>query len=316
MYQRWLITGGAGYIGSHIANLVKRAEMEVLVVDDLSTGSAQSLDPQVDFIQLSMLNPKFSKVFAKWAPTTVIHCAGIKYAGLSETDPLKFYEKNTLTSLELAKAINITGIQNLIFSSSCSVYGNPISSPVTESTPLAPISSYGKSKVAAEKLLRDFSKISHTNFAAIRYFNVAGNEPGNQDKSPYNLFPILKKVFLDNLDFYVFGHNLDTKDGTPVRDYIDVRDVANAHLLIALDMQSYGRSIDPVNLSLGQGHTVLEIFNEFAKHFQNWTGTLRFEDMRPGDPVSIFGSSKFLQNKTGWFPCYDLSTMVSSVLDL
>jgi len=315
MYQRWLVTGGAGYIGSHVANLVKKSNIEVLVIDDLSTGFTRNIDPEVEFIELSLFDLNFSQVFKKWAPTTVIHCAGIKYASLSESDPLLFYEKNALASLELAKAIQLSQVQNLIFSSSCSVYGNPLSNPVTELTPLAPVSPYGMSKVAAEHLLRDFTKISRTNFAAIRYFNVAGNEPGKQDQSPFNLFPILKRVFTENMDFHIFGHDLNTKDGTPVRDYVDVRDVATAHMMVALEMNSTNRSIDPINLSIGQGYTVMEIFKEFAKYFPKWTGALKFEEMRPGDPVSIFGSSEFLKSNTGWAPRYDLSAMISSVLD-
>ena len=314
MYQRWLVTGGAGYIGSHVANLVKKSNIEVLVIDDLSTGFTKNIDPGVEFIELSLLDSNFSQVFKKWAPTTVIHCAGIKYASLSESDPLLFYERNTVTSLALAKAIRLSRVQNLIFSSSCSVYGNPSSSPVTELTPLTPISPYGKSKLAAEVLLRDFSKISQTNFAAIRYFNVVGNEPGMQDQSLFNLFPILKRVFVENRDFHIYGHDLKTKDGTPVRDYVDVRDVATAHIMVALQMNSTNRSIDPVNLSNGQGHTVLEIFKEFAKYFPNWTGTLKYEEMRPGDPVSIFGSSELLNSNTGWVPRFNLSSTISSVI--
>lgn len=314
MKSKWLITGGAGYIGSHIAALAARANIDILVIDDLSTGFFENIEAPVEFEQISLLDKGFPKILSQWKPSTIVHCAGIKYARLSIANPLPFYERNTIATFSLAKALQEFKINNLIFSSSCSVYGNPDYIPVNEQTPLKPISPYGNSKLAAEKMLSEFSVSTNINFTSIRYFNVAGNEPGKQDRSEFNLFPILKNVFENNLDFHIRGENLNTHDGTPVRDYIDVRDVATAHILIGQKMESCDKSFGPLNLSTGIPKSVYEIFVAFRKFYPNWNGRLIYEELRTGDPVCIYGSSDLITRVSGWQPKYDLDSMVSSIV--
>ena len=309
----WLVTGGAGYIGSHVVDSFLRAGFEVVVIDDLSTGKKTFVPDGAVFVEGSVEDGDFLQgVFSEHSIDGVIHLAGFKFAGESVTNPLLAYTANTTATASLLHAMVNHGVKALVFSSSCSVYGDTGDAQVDESFPLNPASPYGRSKLAAELLIRDCAKafgISHT---SLRYFNVIGTRLHNViDLSPHNIVPAVHDALLAGRTPRINGDDYDTPDGTCVRDYVDVGDLADAHLAAAKRIIAR-EPLEPVyNLGSETGLSVKQIVDTALKV----SGVAVSPDIgprRPGDPASIVARSTLATRDLGWSASRSLTDMIGA----
>jgi UDP-glucose 4-epimerase len=313
----WLVTGGAGYIGAHIVRCFKDSGRPVAVIDDLSIGLRQFVDDDVPFFDGSILDPEVVRAALRSGPdgtpvTGVIHCAGFKYAGESVKRPLHTYSQNvTGTQVLLAEMVE-AGVERLVFSSSAGVFGTPDVDLVTEATPTGPESPYGESKLIGEWLIRDVARVSPLKHTSLRYFNVVGSGYDDlYDLSPHNLFPVVLKDLTSGRTPHVWGGDYPTADGSCVRDYVHVQDIALAHVAAAGVLEA-GKPLEAVyNLGSGNGISVLEIMASVARV----TG-IPFEpevrDRRPGDPARIVASGELAERDLDWQMRHDIDTMVRS----
>lgn len=309
----WLVTGGAGYIGSHVVRAFLADGLDVVVVDDLSSGHAEFVPADVPFYRGSILDAELlGRLFAENVIEGVVHVAGFKYAGVSVQRPLHTYEQNVTATAVLLQAMQDAGVNRIVFSSSAAVYGTPNTDLVTEDTPKAPESPYGESKLIGEWLLRDEGIATGLAHTSLRYFNVVGSgHDGLYDTSPHNLFPLVFEALLDGRTPRINGDDYATPDGTCVRDYIHVADLAIAHLAAAERLQA-GQPIEPVyNLGSGDGVSVGEIMQTMAAV----TGipfTPEIAPRRAGDPDRIVASGERASRDLGWRMRHSLADMVRS----
>ena len=312
-----VVTGAAGYIGSHICRELLDLGYEVIAVDDLSTGKREFLDPKVVFFQGRVQDTSFLRMVFESIPNGdiagVIHCSGLKFAGESIKFPLHYYENNTVAVQVLLSIMRSFEIKSLVFSSSCSVYGNlETLTPASENLPLKPVSPYGRSKVFAEQIIRDEIQSSGLKAVALRYFNVAGNAEGvGYDISPFNLFPNLYRAISDQLDFAVFGGDFMTEDGSCIRDYVDVSLLAKAHIITLKKLIS-GESLEfAYNLGSGIGASVYEIVraarDEISPELQCVTVAAR-----TGDPAQILADTSLAKKDLAWQHTVSIREMVLS----
>ncbi|MEJ7634411.1 UDP-glucose 4-epimerase GalE [Aeromicrobium sp.] len=308
-----LVTGGAGYIGSHIVRAFGLAGLDCVVVDDLSSGHREFVPDGVEFIDASILDSAIvAKAMVEHEVEAVVHLAGFKYAGVSVSRPLHTYEQNVQGTVSLLQAMHETGVDKIVFSSSAAVYGTPDVDLVTEATPPGPESPYGESKLIGEWLLRDAGRAFGMHHTSLRYFNVVGSAvPDLYDTSPHNLFPLVIEALLEGRTPRINGDDYPTPDGTCVRDYIHVADLADAHVVAAQKLLA-GEAIEPVyNLGSGDGVSVREIMTAVAAA----TG-IDFEpeitERRPGDPARIVASGELAARDLGWAMRSTLDDMVSS----
>ena len=311
----WMVTGGAGYIGAHVARSFLAADVDVVVYDDLSLGRREFVPARAAFVEGSILDEEgILKAFAAHDVTGVVHLAGLKYAGVSVDRPLDFYETNVEGTRRLISAMVRAGTPNFVFSSSAAIFGTPEVDIVDEDTPKQPESPYGETKLIGEWLIEDAARISPVNRCSLRYFNVVGSgDAAVYDVSPYNLFPAVFGALTEGRRPKVNGTDYPTPDGTCVRDYIHVQDVADAHVVVAQALES-GRDIARVyNIGTGSGTSVLQIMEAMKEVIP----TLEWDaaERRPGDPAQIVTSSKRLADDLGWTSKYDLSDMVRSAWD-
>jgi len=313
----WLVTGGAGYIGAHIARCLKESGREVAVLDDLSIGLRKFVDADTEFIEGSILDPQAVDAALHAGAggalvTGVIHCAGFKYAGESVKRPLHTYAQNVTGTQTLLERMVQAGVDRLVFSSSAGVFGTPDVPLVTEDTPTAPESPYGETKLIGEWLIRDVARVSPLRHTSLRYFNVAGSGYDDiYDLSPHNLFPVVLKDLTSGRTPHIWGGDYPTADGSCVRDYVHVQDVALAHVTAAEILES-PQSLEPVyNLGSGQGVSVLEIMAAMRRS----TG-IAFEpeilDRRPGDPARIIASGELARRDLDWKMRHDVDSMVET----
>lgn len=309
----WLITGGAGYIGSHVVQSVLQAGMEAVVIDDLSSGHREFVPTEVPFFQGNLLNAGvLAAAFDAKPIEGVIHIAGYKYAGVSVKRPLHTYTQNITAMVALLQEMRYRDVRNFVFSSSASVYGTPDVDLVTEDTPKAPASPYGETKLIGEWLLADEDRAYGLNYTALRYFNVVGSGSVDlYDSSPHNLFPIVFRSLEQGKTPVIFGDDYPTPDGTNVRDYIHVADLAEAHVAAAQRMVS-GQSIEHAyNLGSGDGVSVRQIMEAMARV----TGipfTAEVGPRRPGDPARIVANGDLAARDLGWAMRHSLDDMISS----
>ena len=309
----WLITGGAGYIGAHVVRAMTAKGVAVVVLDDLSSGHREFVPETAAFVHGSVVDPSAVRAaIGDHGCTGVIHLAGFKYAGVSVERPLHTYEQNVTGAQVLLAAMSDLGARHLVFSSSAGVYGTPDVDLVTEDTPGRPQSPYGESKLITEWLIRDVAKVTDLTHTSLRYFNVVGSgTPDLYDTSPHNLFPLVLKALTDGRTPIVRGADYPTPDGSCVRDYVHVADVADAHVAAAAALEA-GTALQPAyNLGSGTGMSVLQIMSAMAEV----TGidfTPQIADRRPGDPARIVASGALAARDLGWAPRRTLDDCVAS----
>ncbi|HEX5909569.1 MAG TPA: UDP-glucose 4-epimerase GalE [Thermoleophilaceae bacterium] len=310
----WLLTGGAGYIGAHIALAFRQAGTDVVVLDDLSTGYRGYVPDDVDFVDGSVEDADaVARALDTREITGIVHLAGLKYAGVSVEQPLEFFRANVTGTQVLLEAVAERGIANFLFSSSASWYGTPDAEIVDEDTPPAPESPYGQSKVIGEWLLRDVAVGNPgLNHSSLRYFNAVGSGPVElADHSPHNLFPKVFRALSRGEAPLVFGTDYDTPDGSCVRDYVHVVDLADAHVAVAKHLEA-GRPAAPAyNVGRGQGSSVLEVVGTILRE-TGYDVEPEVRDRRPGDPARIVGAVDRIAADLDWHARHDLDDMVSS----
>ena len=309
---RWLVTGGAGYIGAHVVRALATTGREVVVVDDLSTGLASRLPSSVALLQGSVVDSEFlTRALREARPDGVIHLASKKSPTESVSEPLLYGEQNVGGVLALVRAVRATGGARIVFSSSCSVYGAPDSDRVGEDAPKAPVSPYGDSKLYGERLLQAAGNAYGWGVVRLRYFNVVGAaEPGLIDTGAYNLVPRLFASLRSGGAVQVYGSDYPTPDGTCVRDYVDVEDVASAHVR-AVDVLEQQPLSEVYNVGRGRGSSVLEVLDA-VRTVSGVPFPHELAPRRPGDPARIVGRVDRIAAALGWSARRNLDDMVGS----
>lgn len=309
----WLVTGGAGYIGSHVVHALLDAETPVVVIDDLSSGFEKFVPNEVPFVRGNLLDERLVlDTLRRHDVTGVIHIAGYKYAGVSVSRPLHTYEQNVSAMVTLLRAMDDAGVDKVVFSSSAATFGTPDLDLVDEQTATRPESPYGETKLIGEWLLRDVARATGLRHTSLRYFNVVGS--GSEtlyDASPHNLFPLVFEMLHDGRIPRINGDDYPTPDGTCVRDYIHVTDLALAHVAAARRLAD-GAPVEPVyNLGSGDGTSVREIMTAIREV----TG-IEFDPeimpRRPGDPARIVASGDLARRDLDWQMRHSVRDMVAS----
>ncbi|MBF0197343.1 MAG: UDP-glucose 4-epimerase GalE [Planctomycetes bacterium] len=313
MSRTVLVTGGAGYIGSHTCLELLEEGSQVVVVDNLDNSSSESLKrveqltgKKPTFHEVDLLDKEaLSQVFASYKIDAVIHFAGLKAVGESNAIPLRYYDNNITGTLNLLQIMKDHGVCNLVFSSSATVYGVPEKVPIEESFPTGATNPYGRTKLMIEEILQDFAKAEpNWNIAILRYFNPIGahksGQIGEDPKGiPNNLLPYIAQVAVGKLkELSVFGNDYPTKDGTGVRDYIHVVDLALGHLK-AIDKLEKNPGLVIYNLGTGNGYSVLDIIHAFEKA-ANITIPHSFKPRREGDVAECFAAPSLAKSELGW----------------
>ncbi|GAB3570478.1 UDP-glucose 4-epimerase GalE [Spelaeicoccus albus] len=312
----WLVTGGAGYIGSHVTHAFRRAGTEVVVIDSLASGHEEFVPNDVPFVRGSVLDRELVlRTLTDHAVTGVVHLAGFKYAGVSVEKPMLTYQQNVTGTVTLLDAMAEAGVTNLVFSSSAATYGTPDVDQVTEATPTAPESPYGESKLIGEWLLRDQAAATELHHTSLRYFNVVGSGSSElYDTSPHNLFPIVLRALAAGRTPQINGDDYPTPDGTCVRDYVHVADLARSHAAAARALEA-GRELEPVyNLGSGDGVSVREIMDA-VRTVTGIDFTPVIAPRRAGDPARIVASGELAARDLDWAMRHSLADMVASAWD-
>jgi UDP-glucose 4-epimerase len=310
---RWLLTGGAGYIGAHVLRAFLDSGRAVVVVDDLSTGLARKVPHDVPLVRIDVRDTDaLARVLADHHVRGVVHLAGKKAVDESVSRPLHYYRQNVDGALALVEAMSAVGVTQLVYSSSAAVYGVPARVPVREDDPTVPTSPYGETKLVGEWVFRDAVAAHGLSVVALRYFNVAGagsDELG--DTGAFNLLPMLLRAVTDGRPAQVFGDDYPTPDGTCVRDYIHVSDLADAHVVAAEAVQTALPGFAVCNIGLGRGSSVLEVIEAVGRA----TGQSLAVDRvgrRPGDPPEVVACADRARADLGWFAHRGLDEMASS----
>jgi len=321
-----LVTGGAGYIGSHMCVEFLQNGHDVVVVDNLSNSSARSLqavqhiaDRPLTFVEADLRDAgRLDRLFEAHDIQAVIHFAGLKAVGESVTQPLRYYDNNVGGTLHLLEAMQRAGVRTLVFSSSATVYGIPKHVPITEEAPVQPINPYGHTKLQIEQILADLHVADPTwRISILRYFNPVGaHESGDIGEDPNdvpnNLMPYIAQVAVGRQPkLRVFGNDYPTDDGTGVRDYIHVVDLVRGHMK-ALEYLARGPRLATHNLGTGRGHSVLEVIRAFQAASKI---DIPYEVVprRPGDAALSFADPSRANSELGWQACFDLQRMCEDV---
>ena len=315
-----LVTGGAGYIGSHMVLALVDAGEEVVVLDDLSTGFARAVHPKARFVQGDVADETLvRRLIAEHGVDAVIHFAARIVVPDSVADPLGYYLNNTSNARTLIETAIKGGVKSFIFSSTAAVYGETSSEPVSEDAPLAPISPYGRSKLMVEWMLQDASRAYDFRYVALRYFNVAGADPaGRLGQSTPKATHLIKRGVQTALGIHpqmaIFGQDYPTRDGTCLRDYIQVTDLIDAHLAALAYLRGGGESL-VCNCGYGHGQTVREVI-DVVKRVSGADFKVVLSPRRPGDPAALVARADRAKSALGWKPTRDnLDEIVRQALD-
>jgi UDP-glucose 4-epimerase len=309
----WLVTGGAGYIGAHVVRAFEEVDLQAVVIDDLSSGHRAFVGPDTPFVEGTILDTDLvTRTCKEHAVEGVVHLAGFKYAGVSVQRPLHTYTQNVTGTASLLDAMGQAGVENIVFSSSAATFGTPDVEVVTEETPTSPESPYGESKLIGEWLIRDQAVATGLRHTSLRYFNVVGSGSDDlYDTSPHNLFPVVFEALIAGRTPRINGDDYDTPDGTCVRDYVHVTDLAMAHVVAARRLAA-GDELAPVyNLGSGSGVSVRQIMDT-VREVTDIDFTPEVGPRRAGDPARIVASGELAARDLEWQMRHDLRDMVAS----
>lgn len=307
-----LITGGAGYIGSVVAEQLIAAGHRVLVYDDLSHGHRQAVPESAEFLQASVADRRSLDLALQSGVEAVMHFAGLIEASESMKRPETFFRTNSANTLTLLEAMLAHDVKTIVFSSTAAVYGNPERIPIVEDSPLRPTNAYGESKLMVEQMLGWFHRIHRFRYCALRYFNAAGAtaQRGEAHHPESHLIPLVLRVALGQRErIMIYGDNYPTDDGTCVRDYVHVGDLASAHLAALEALKHQGQLV--YNVGTGTGASVRQVL-EAARQVTGLTIPAQVVDRRPGDPACLVASSGKLARELGWKPSY---TEIREIID-
>ncbi|MBI4634443.1 MAG: UDP-glucose 4-epimerase GalE [Deltaproteobacteria bacterium] len=311
-----LVTGGAGYIGSHVVRQLTETGRQVVVFDNLSTGTASALVHGEKLVVGDLSDTAaIETLFSQYRFRTVLHFAASIVAPESVTDPIKFYSNNTRNTLNLLTACARFGVERFIFSSTAAVYGLPETGTASEESPTAPINPYGTSKLMSEWMLRDIALAHGMKYATLRYFNVAGADPqarmGQRTPDATHLIKVCCQAALRMRDSVsIFGADYPTPDGTGIRDYIHVEDLASSHLAALAYLERGGDSVT-LNVGYGRGSSVREVI-KVLKEAAGVDFPVREAPRRPGDPAILVAQADRIRKLLGWQPRYnDLRTIIA-----
>jgi len=310
-----LVTGGAGYIGSHTVKKLIENGKNILIIDNLSRGFKEAIHPKAKFEFADLLDPASLKnVLKKYEIDSVIHFAAFAYVGESGENPELYYRNNVVGSFNLICALKDFGIKKFVFSSTCSVYGNPEIIPISEQESTKPINPYAKTKLMIENILEDFETAFGMKYVALRYFNAAGcsddGDIGESHNPETHLIPLVLQTITKNKQLKVFGEDYETPDGTCIRDYIHVFDLADAHIR-ALNYLNDGGKSTVVNLGTGNGNSVRDIINVSEKITGKKVNYV-MSPRRAGDPAILVADNKKAKEVLGWQPKYDLQKIIQT----
>lgn len=310
-----LIVGGAGYIGSHMNKLLAQQGKETLVLDNLVYGHREAVKwgtfVEGDLADESLLD----EVFSKYSIEAVMHFSAFTYVGESVENPAKYYRNNVANTIHLLDAMVKHGVKYFIFSSTCATYGEPQQIPIVEDMPQAPINPYGRTKWMVEKILEDYHRAYGLNYCVLRYFNAAGADPdseiGELHQPETHLIPLVLDAAIGARDsISVFGTDYPTEDGTCVRDYIHILDLADAHIRALQYIKEHQCSED-FNLGNGVGYSVKEII-DIARKITGKEIAVKYVERRPGDSPRLIGSAEKARKLLGWQPKYDLQAIMET----
>ena len=313
-----LVTGGAGYIGSVVVEELMNDGHEVTVYDNLSKGHRESITPGADFVHADLLDSEtLTTTLLRRHVEAIIHMAADSLVGESVENPAKYYQNNVVAGLAMLEAMRKSGVKRLVFSSTAAVYGEPVKQPIEESDPTGPTNTYGQTKLAFERSLHWYSRAYGFNYAALRYFNAAGatSRCGEWHDPETHLIPIILQVANgDRSHVEIYGDDYPTPDGTCVRDYIHVVDLARAHIL-ALDILD--KESATYNLGCGgSGYSVKEVI-DIAREVTGHEIPIKVAPRRPGDPATLVASSDKIKRELGWTPQFqELRTIIESAWSL
>jgi UDP-glucose 4-epimerase len=301
--MKLLVTGGAGYIGGTVATILMQAGHEVTVLDNLCHSKRDEVPAGARFVQADIADrPRVEALLHELQPDGVLHFAALIEAGESMQKPEIYFRNNTASTLSLLEAMHATGVKKLVFSSTAAVYGEPERVPIDEYAKLAPTNAYGESKLLVEQVLGWLHRIHGLRYASLRYFNVAGALPGRGEahEPETHLIPLILDVALGRREkIFIYGDDYDTPDGTCIRDYIHVVDLATAHILALDALQTHDRLI--CNLGNGQGFSVKEVV-EAARRVTGHPIPVEIKPRRSGDPARLVASSARARAELGWKP--------------
>ncbi|MFP3992067.1 UDP-glucose 4-epimerase GalE [Streptomyces sp. E11-3] len=311
----WLITGGAGYIGAHVVRAMTEAGEPTVVYDDVSTGIAERIPADVPLVRGSILDrERLDRAIAEHQITGVVHLAAKKQVGESVELPLRYYHENVEGLRTLLAAVVAGGVPSFVFSSSAAVYGMPYteSGLVTEDTPCAPMSPYGETKLAGEWLVRAVGKAHGIATASLRYFNVAGAaSPELADTGVFNIVPMVFEKLTEGAAPRIFGDDYPTPDGTCVRDYIHVSDLADAHVAAARKLAATPGHDLTVNIGRGEGVSVRELVDLIGEVTGHHIAP-KVTERRPGDPAKVVAAADRITAELGWKAKHDMRDMITS----
>jgi UDP-glucose-4-epimerase GalE len=301
-----LVTGGAGYVGSHFVARLEDDRQRYVVLDDLSRGRAQFV-PAPKLVRGDIADESLVEALCReHGVDVVVHFAAFAYVGESVADPERYYENNVAKTAALLRAIRRAGVERFVFSSSCATYGEPAEDPIAETAPQIPVNPYGRTKLMVEQMLRDYASAYGLASVALRYFNAAGasehHDLFEQHDPETHLIPLAIRAALGDNTLEIFGSDYPTPDGTCIRDYIHVDDLADAHIRAVERLRHRGGSLE-ANLGIGRGASILEVIAA-VESAADAAVRYRFAPRRPGDPGTLVADPELAHRELGWRPRY------------